>query len=255
MSYIDQITKENFISKFNIQEILNQSVYYPASGIDASDIECLGNKFNSFIHVDYSYKKKDVYEAMTKHFKPVGYELIGIKEVLQTELTPNGIQLNDIVFNKHEKERLKQNFIKTKFNKLNFKPFAYWAVYQLNSNFTNKLTDKTSQFSLLHIGNEACATFEVLYITHKINPSAIVIIDPSEGYGDNWTLFTNPNFRFYKSISSNSIKNNIHLPRIRLTNINSREDTFFWPNYKFLNECKLNLNKIYTIENNTENDF
>ena len=49
MSYIDQITKENFISKFNIQEILNQSVYYPASGIDASDIECLGNKFNIFI--------------------------------------------------------------------------------------------------------------------------------------------------------------------------------------------------------------
>ena len=251
MSYIDQITKENFKSKFNIIEILNQSVYYPASGIDASDIECLGNKFKSFIHVDYSCKKEDVFEAMSKHFMPVGFELIGIKEVLQSELTPNGFQLNKIIFNEHEKARLKENSIKKNFYSLNFKPFAYWAVYQLNSNHTNNLTDKTSQFSLLHIGGEGCATFEALYINNKINPSCVVIINPSEGYGDNWTLFTNPNFRFYKSISSNSIKNKIQLPSIILTNMNCIGDNFFWPKYKFLNKCKLNFNKIYTIEINT----
>ena len=35
---------------------------------------------------------------------------------------------------------------------------------------TGKTEGKASRFSLLHIGGEACATFEAIYLSNKINP-------------------------------------------------------------------------------------
>lgn len=41
MDWLNKITEENFVNSFNIKNILTDSVYYPASGIDGRAIEGL----------------------------------------------------------------------------------------------------------------------------------------------------------------------------------------------------------------------
>lgn len=244
MTYLDQMTSDNFSSMFDIKELLKDSVFYPAAGLDASDIKCLSPDFCSYLHVDYSTPLNVVENGMRYHFDGVGFDLIGIKHISKEELTPNGFIPENFSLNNHEKERLNHRFIIEKFNCHNFRSFAIWAVYELNPQRTGKLYDKCKRFSLLHVGAEACATFEAIYYSHKINPSAVAIINPGEGYGDNWTNFTDPQFRLYQSLLKNSIDNQTEMPEFLLTNqTSSNSANCFWPGYKF-HSC-VNANRKY----------
>ena len=115
MKTINEITNQNFQSMFNLKDILDESVYYPAAGIDASDIECLSSHYNSFIHVDYSTPRDVVEPGMRSHFESVGYDLIGIKHVSKEELNPMGFITNKFALNDHESQRLEENFIRDRF--------------------------------------------------------------------------------------------------------------------------------------------
>jgi hypothetical protein len=234
MKNIDLITGENFNESFNIVDIISDSIFYPASGIDARDIESLSNIANSFVHVDYSTSKDVVEYGMKNHFEGVGFNLIGIKNVSYQELTPLGFHPRNFQLNSHEKQRLAIDFINERFSIRNFSPFAIWAVYELNSNKTGSTSGKTKRFSLLHIGGEACATIEAIYIGNKKNPLGIAIISPGEGFGDNWTIFRDPNFRLYQSLLHNHQVNNAEMPQHLLTNMGlSDTEPCFWPEYTF----------------------
>jgi hypothetical protein len=241
MKSIKEITKENFQSMFNLKDILEDSVFYPAAGIDASDIECLSNQYCSFIHVDYSTPRDVVEPGMKHHFEGVGYDLIGLKQVSEKELTPNGFTPRNFAINEHERSRLEMEFINDRFRCRNFTPFALWAVYELNPLKTGKSQGKSNRFSLLHIGGEACATFEAIYISNKINPRCISIISPGEGFGDNWTIFRDPNFRLYQNLLFNTVNNNAIMPDALLTNmaLSDNEDCF-WPDYNYQDRCFAN---------------
>jgi len=74
MAWIDEISVNNFNKSFNLKNILTCSVFYPCAGIDASDIELLGDEALSYVHSD-----------LNNHFQPVGYNLIGLKKVALDE--------------------------------------------------------------------------------------------------------------------------------------------------------------------------
>ncbi len=192
MNYIDSITSEKFDQSFEIRQILTNSMFYPASGIDAFDIEHSPLDINSFIHVDYSVSKSEVAKAMREDFKEVGYKLIGIKSIDLKELNVNCLRKSTRFLNKAEKIRLEMDFIKDRFNFKNFTPFAMWAVYELDQATTNRKSNKRNKFSLLHIGGEACDMFNQLYIANKLNPVSITLKRTGYGYGDNWTDFYDP---------------------------------------------------------------
>ncbi len=234
MKKIDLITRDNFDKMFNIRNILEESVYYPSSGIDGTAIEYLSDQFNSFVHADYSTSREIVKNAMENHFLGVGYDLIGIKFVEINELAPNGISPLNFTNNDHESNRLVSNSIKQKAQGRFIEPFACWAVFELNKDRTKFKKGKAKRFSILHLGVEACAIFEELYVNNNINPRAVAIISPAEGYGDNWTLFRDPEFRFYQNILLNHQINGAPLPSSLLTNmILSDDDACFWPDYHF----------------------
>lgn len=246
MKSISKITKENFNSSFNIIDILEDSVYYPASGVDATPVEIFGNKYNSYINVDYSTSYDDVKRSMEFDFEKVGYKLVGIKDVTLEELTPNGRTYSSIELNEHEFKTLKENqHIHNLFYSFASSGFAIWSVYELSEDLSNKSIGKAKRFSLLHICGEGWATFKAIYFHNKINPKAIAIINPGEGNGDNWTLFTDPNFRFYQSIRENTYLNEVEMPKMILMNT-ATDNRFFWGEYVFskeFNDCSL-----YVIE-------
>jgi hypothetical protein len=231
MKWIDNITKENFEVSFNLNEILKNSTFYPASGIDATNIEGLSEYTNSFVHVDYSVPENEVRRALSEDFLAVGYKLIGLRYVAKVELTPNGFVHNNFPLKDSEKERMGN------MNKANntHKPFCFWAIYEIDETLTGRTAGKIEKFSLLHIGGEACATFDALYVNNKINPKTVAILNPSEGYGDNWTIFRDPEYRLFKLMQLNSEKNSISLPEYVFTNMTSNGKCF-WPNYKLIDK-------------------
>ena len=66
------------------------------------------------------------------------------------------------------------------------------------------------------------------HLNFKINPAALVIKNPGEGYGDNWTSFREPQARFYNLIKQNAKSNKKTMPLV-LTNMVSNANDFFWP--------------------------
>ena len=150
MSWIDSITIGNFDASFDLTPILVGSVFYPVSGIDASDIELLSEEASSYVHTDNSVNETEVVYAMENHFKQVGYNLLGIKP-LHLEHTS----------------------------------FALWAVYELDTNakqYSSRKMKKIQRFSLLHLYADDCLMFEKLYLNNGIAP--IAIFDKTNSYAD-----------------------------------------------------------------------
>lgn len=249
MKSINNITKENFNSSFNLIDILQNSVYYPASGIDSTPIEVFGNKYNSYINVDYSMSYDDVRRSMEFDFEKVGYKLVGIKDVTLEELIPNGRTYSPIELNEHELKRLKENqHIYDLFYSFTSSVFAIWSVYELSEDLTNKSIGKAKRFSLLHICGEGSVTFKALYVQNKINPRAIAIINPGEGYGDNWTKFTDYKYRFYQSVRKNVDNNGADMPEYMLTNAAADEDGYFWGDFAFAEKFPILNCSLYELE-------
>lgn len=229
----ENITKTNFVDSFDVSFIHgNKSVFYPASGLDTSSVSYLFPEFDSFVHVDYSHSESQVSNFMETAFIPLGFKLIGMRHITERMLTPSGFHPMPFTPNRHEISRLQDRHIRDRFYGVGFKPFARWALYEKE---TSPLEMKTEsrRFSLLHLGAEAMATFEALYLGYRKNPGAICIIKPSEGYGDNWTIFRDPEFRFHKMIVQNYSNNQSPMPKVLLTDTTEGPNhTCFWPGYQ-----------------------
>jgi hypothetical protein len=221
---------QNLLSHFDLKEILQDSVYYPASGICLEAVKKYSGRFNSFVHADYSRGSFQVENFLREDLLPLGYELAGIAEVPQHMITPPGYRPAMPVFNEHEIERLTRSFIADPFYGRTIRPFALWAVYRLSDEKMSSQNGQSKEISIFHIGGEACAIFEALYLRNKINPRAICILFPGEGYGDNWTLFTNPDFRFYQNIVRNHRENRAAMPEILYTHV-AHENQCVWDQY------------------------
>jgi hypothetical protein len=257
MKGIYDITEKNFNTSFNIKNILENSAFYPASGKDGTHLEELANKgIKSFIHADYTEDKTSVKNSLMREFSGIGYRCIGIKEISKKELSPDGFfPKGRFPLNEHEQNRIKNDGdIKGKFNGKNFSPFTMWAVFELIPSSNNHDESKSDRFSILHIGGEACAAFYDVYLSNKINPAAIILLNPGEGYGDNWTLFSNPDFRLHKMLKLNAENENQKMPKYILKNGSGfqKSSIKFWNNYiseysKHSSECSINkLNKLET---------
>lgn len=102
--------------------------------------------------------------------------------------------------------------------------------------------DIDEQFSALQIGGEAFEAFDFLYVNNDINPRVVTIVNLGEGHADNWTKFTDPDYRLFKLMQLNSEKNDVSLPEFIFTNM-VRNETCFWSNYN------LNAKKTFSKPN------
>lgn len=227
MPYPDYITRENFHRSFDLIEILQNSVFYPSSALDGTAIKLLTNQYFSFVHVDYETSEVDVREAMMNDFESHGYDLIEIKNIPLKEIAPKGLNPEIFLPNATEHEKQRINDFSDLFYYRKIKPFAIWAVYEFNP-ARNSNPNYSPRFSLLHIGAEACITLKNVYEANGINPEIVVIINSGEGYGQNWTQFSNPDYRFHQTLLNNANINHVPMPQKVITNWNN----FRWPGYQ-----------------------
>ena len=163
-----------------IDDLLKDSIYYPASYCDRSVIEIFGGYGHSFIYVDFYRNKEFLNEQINEQFK--GYNKLFYREVKQSELCFR--PYSPILPVNGEDGDLEECRFKTRNVK---EPCAFWVVYERGGSIDPGYGPK--RFSLLYIAGEGVATYQALYYSNKTKPSLIVMIACNTGTGGNWTEF------------------------------------------------------------------
>lgn len=158
-----------------LSEILKDSVYYPASGIDGDPVKYLGKQFQSFVYADYGVGRDTVAQELTQF---TGYDLEVSRELQQSDLVPGGLSLQQFA----QRNRVPEGWI--------CEPFAIWALYRRRPNYDDD--HGPIGFSLLYIGGDGVANYHALFYASQITPVVICLIQPGTGWGGNWTDFNAP---------------------------------------------------------------
>lgn len=210
-------------SSLPIRQLLTNSLYYPASGMDGDPVRYLVGFIHSFVYVDYMWgERNDVWKSLhDEHHGFKGYEIIFCRDVQESELSPHGWR--PIPPNLHDGDPSKyKDQIK--------KPFALWSIQERKPDFGDN--HGPERFSFLYICGEGVATFQALYYGNECAPDVVAIIR-SDGLGcSNWTSFRAPSQIFARSVLNNPTGK----PRFLLCDGRKEnpQASSYWPEYSRL---------------------
>jgi len=172
-----------------IFDILQKSVFYPASAMDGRPIKYFGGFSHSFVYADCNVSELALVRELDT-FK--GYRPYHCKSLKKEDLCFNSFQpiLPEPSDGNTEGLHIKVDFL----------PYALWVVYERRPGFDE--THGPIRFSLLFIGGEGVATFQSLYFSNRCAPSAISLIR-CDAFTGNWTQFFDPKKIFARSVMQN----------------------------------------------------
>ena len=221
INFIQGLTKNEIKSGIvPIREILTNSAFYPACGIDGGLVrDCNINRqawgINSFVYSDYALDP-DEFLKNASDFN--GYSILAIRDLKLHDLVPNGWN-----------QKLPPGFNITKYNQYShhWRAYAYWLVYERNTEYSAE--HGPMRFSLLYIGGEAVATYQALYCQNQIVPVALALIRPGNGFGLNYTDFNQSEAHLHWVVQSNLAG----MPKFIY---NDQSVQFYWPEYRIMEQ-------------------
>ncbi len=198
----DWLLQMDGTEKVPIRELLQGSLYYPASGDDGDPVKSLGGLVHSFVFVDYGIEHDSMMNFLHDDLRGFrGYSLVGCRNVTEAELTPNGWRPAPPRDSDGSPES-KRRFVK--------EPYAIWSIHQRKSDRDDEYGPK--RFSLLNICADGIATYQALYRENECVPEVVAIIQPGEAFGGNWTNFKDPS----KALGREVLQNPYGTPRFLL---------------------------------------
>lgn len=205
--------------KFNVNNILEYSLYYPSSRFDGDPIKYFMGNIYSFIYVDYGVSKVD-FRGKIEYPGFKGYSIIHKQNILQKELTPKGWSVKINPNRKDGNPLSHKSWIK--------EPFCEWIIFERNKDLDNSHNPK--RFSLLYLCADGVAAYQALYLSNNNSPIIIAIIQPGHGFGGNWTNYTDRNMVFANSVLDYSEK----IPKYIINGGWGKSDYYtepIWPEY------------------------
>ena len=205
--WLVQLTSLN--GPFPLKQVLRESVYYPACGVDGTPVRLLGHHLHSYVYVDYGVGEEGLRRALVDApFR--GYSIVGERPVTKSELAPARSGWDE------HAPWMDRRFIST--------PFARWIVFERQAAVPTH--HGPSRFSLLYIGGEGVASFQALYRAQQIAPAALCIIQPGTGFGGNWTDFRRPRGHLARLV--------VQTPHLvpRLLVCGGDDANAYWPRYR-----------------------
>jgi hypothetical protein len=170
--------EKRFFSKFPLLDIIENSLYYPACGLDGSPIKYMGGNILSFIYVDYGVtKEKNMADLNNKGC--AGYDILLQREIDERDLVPHGWKQKYCKPSDGDPSSIKDFIVN--------EPYCLWTIFKRQPNRNqNHGPDK---FSLLYLTADGAAAFDAIYLKNNKRPKAIAIIQPGTAFGGNWTDF------------------------------------------------------------------
>lgn len=173
-----------------VRELLTNSVFYPACGLDGDPVQYLGGNFHSFIYVDYGVGRDRVVSELPR-FR--GYELAAYRDVGRHEFTVEGWTPRLPSPEDGDPEA---------FADMRKPPFAVWSIHQRRKFFYGP-HHGPERFSLLYLGGEGVQAFQELYYAHKTSPRVVAVIQTGHAFGLNWTNFEQEEGFFARTVLGN----------------------------------------------------
>jgi hypothetical protein len=195
--WLKELTPESMVNDpLPLNDLLENSLYYPSAGSDGTPIRYLAGNIYSFFYVDYCKEQEKAINDIQKGCK--GYDLLAMHslpahEELLPEKWPLPASDRDPHSNEYSSLRFESWIVKDR--------FCIWAIFQRKTDFPS--SHGPERFSLLYLSAEGLTVFTEIYGKYKIVPKAIAIIQPGHGFGANWTNFEDPKAIFPRTVLSN----------------------------------------------------
>jgi len=203
-------------SSIPLTSILEPSVFYPASGLDADPVRILSRSIRSFVCCSYGITRSEFWDEISRiGFR--GYKMTFNRDLRREDVVPNGWVPNQLPTLSDGNMSILVN------EQARCDLFANWSIWKRDSD--------GHWFSFLYISGEACAVFQGLYSRLRIIPTVICVIQPGEAFGGNWTNFFEPTGFFCRTVCA------LGQPPYMLTG-GFHGKAFFskscWPNYSLV---------------------
>lgn len=176
-----------------MDDLLKDSVYYPASRLDGRPVEFCNTIWrslgiNSFVYADFDVSEKELMGDVLGPRSLCGYRVLAHRRLRPEEYIPEGWKL-EMVDGKYW-----DTFLGRKDGPQHY---AHWVVFERKE--TKNVTHGPDRLSLLFVCGEGLATFQQLYCSHGIAPKMACAIQ-CWGFAGNWTDFTAPGAPFHKTL-------------------------------------------------------
>jgi hypothetical protein len=177
---------------FPLQQILEDSLFYPASGIDGTAIRYWLEGVLSFVYVDTSYSHAAFKHAILTA-PPSGYSILGIRDLSPQDLTPLGWKPTI------PKELDSKSYLSALglVDASGTSAFASWIVFERDSSLED--SHGPIRFSLVFLRAEAIAAYQAIYVGNHICPKILAVIRPGIGFGGNFGNFEEVLLKIMKS--------------------------------------------------------
>ncbi len=188
---------------FPLQDILRDSLYYPASGLDGDPVKRLAGCVHSFVYVDIDLVGEFNRDALARELERrefrdyegfKGYEIVDRREVTRKELfryrhPPTAVR--DVLA-----RQLGEKWYRELPPRGEASFFCDWLVFERQARFGRR--HGPSRFSFLVIRAEAVHTFLKLYMAESIAPEAVAVIQSGRP-----EIFEDPGGIFPQCVLSN----------------------------------------------------
>lgn len=154
----------NSLRFFPVEDVLSDSVYYPASNDDYYPIYAYSGFSHSFIYVDPHIRIQPEYQKLR------GYKLSMSREVLKEELCYRPYQALLPTENDGDLVKLKKMSFLLESAGNSGKPFALWQIYDRIESFN---WGDPERISVLRITGEGIATYQALFFSNQVKPLLI----------------------------------------------------------------------------------
>lgn len=181
---------------FPLTEILKDSLYYPACGLDGTPVKYLGGNVHSFIYADYGVSRRSFLANLNGTGRNDGFR--GYRPVRQLEL-----QRRDLVPPTWQPEIKPGNPYEIRIlleRERNCFPFGHWSVWSRREEFPPEHGPEA--FSLMYLGGEMSAVYQGLYLRNEIKPMVLALIQPG-AFGGEWEAAGSNSSFFHKVVRSN----------------------------------------------------
>jgi len=194
--WLEAISRGNIESSFPLSEIVKESLYYPASGLNGTPVKFLSGNILSFVYADYGITK-NVFLANLNGNGPecgfMGYKSILQREISRNDIVPGGWRPPIVPMEEPERSRLLQQ-------EKECQPFGHWSVWQRNPESEQSIGPNV--FSFVFLSGEMSAIYQGLYCRLSIAPKILAIIQPG-AMGGEWECVSSDDSFFKRVVKSN----------------------------------------------------
>ncbi len=188
-------------------ELIQNSVYYPACGFDGDVANlCMGFS-HSFIYVDNlclwgEVSKETVYERINADYSFRGFKRIHQQEYSYAEIMgPHSVS----------EEPIKDGDGNPEYG---LRPLPFFAILTILEPYdgydheviyseTSTIHHIYERIAFLYICDDGCRSYEKLYQSHRTKPKAVAIIQPGDAFGGNWTSYYDEKKIFSRIVHKN----------------------------------------------------